>query len=174
MKLALSLSLMLLVSIGVAKAAQDSPQSAADTGLNKNAVKPVSGSASENDDAVCMLEVFTDTQGVDFGSYLADVLESVRQHWYALIPAEAQRPEQKAGKVSIEFVILKNGQVAGMKIIGPSGEIPLDRAAWGGIVASAPFAPLPDGFHGPYLGLRFHFLYNPGKMQKPAAKPDQK
>jgi hypothetical protein len=50
-----------------------------------------------------------------------------------------------------------------MKIVGPSGDIPLDRAAWGGITASDPFAPLPNAFHGPYLALRFHFYYNPGK-----------
>ena len=109
------------------------------------------------------LEVLTDTQGVDFGPYLSRVLQAVRMNWYNLIPEEARPPLLKKGKVSIEFAILKTGQVAGMKIVGPSGDISLDRAAWGGITASIPFAPLPNEFHGPYLGLRFHFYYNPGK-----------
>ena len=109
------------------------------------------------------LEVLTDTEGVDFGPYLSRVLDAVRRNWYNLIPEEARPPLLKKGKVSIEFVILKDGKVAGMKIVGPSGDVPLDRAAWGGITASLPFAPLPNEFHGPYLGLRFHFYYNPSK-----------
>ncbi len=109
------------------------------------------------------LEVLSDTQGVDFGPYLSRVLQAVRMNWYAIIPEEARPPLLKKGKVSIEFVILKDGKTAGMKIVGPSGDVSLDRAAWGGITASVPFAPLPTEFHGPYLALRFHFYYNPGK-----------
>ena len=109
------------------------------------------------------LEVLTDTQGVDFGPYLSRVLQAVRMNWYNLIPEEARPPLLKKGKVSIEFVIMKDGKIAGMTLRGPSGDVALDRAAWGGITASAPFAPLPGEFHGPYLGLRFHFYYNPGK-----------
>ena len=67
----------------------------------------------------------------------------------------------KRGKVSIEFAILKDGRVAGMKLGGPSGDVALDRAAWGGITGSNPFPPLPADFHGEYLALRFHFYYNP-------------
>ena len=84
------------------------------------------------------LEVLTDTQGVDFGPYLSRVLQAVRMNWYNIIPEEARPPLLKKGKVSIEFVILKDGKVAGMKIVGPSGDVSLDRAAWGGITASLP------------------------------------
>lgn len=109
------------------------------------------------------LEVLSDTQGVDFGPYLERVLQMVRMNWYNIIPEEARPPLLKKGKVSIEFAIMKDGKVAGMTLRGPSGDVALDRAAWGGITASAPFAPLPSQFHGPYLALRFHFYYNPGK-----------
>lgn len=109
------------------------------------------------------MEVLTDTQGVDFGPYLSRVLQAVKMNWYNIIPEEARPPLLKKGKVSIEFVILKDGKIAGMVLRGPSGDVALDRAAWGGITASAPFAPLPTEFKGPYLGLRFHFYYNPGK-----------
>ena len=108
-------------------------------------------------------EVLSDTQGVDFGPYLSRVLDAVRRNWYNLIPEEARPPLLKKGKLSIEFVILPNGKVAGMTLRSPSGDVALDRAAWGGITASVPFAPLPNEFHGPYLALRFHFFYNPGK-----------
>jgi TonB family protein len=109
------------------------------------------------------IDVLSDTMGVDFGPYLSRVLQVVRQNWYTLIPEIARPPLLTKGKVSIEFVIMKDGHVAGMRIISPSGAVPLDRAAWGGITASSPFAPLPAEFKGPYLALRFHFYYNPDR-----------
>jgi TonB family protein len=109
------------------------------------------------------LEVLSDTEGVDFGPYLSRVLDAVRRNWYNLIPEEARAPLMKKGKVSIEFAILKDGKIAGINLRSPSGDVALDRAAWGGITASVPFAPLPAEYHGPYLALRFHFYYNPAK-----------
>jgi outer membrane biosynthesis protein TonB len=109
------------------------------------------------------LEVLSDTQGVDFGPYLQRVLDAVRRNWYTLIPEAARAPLLKKGKVAIDFAIMPDGKIAGMTLRGPSGDVSLDRAAWGGITASNPFAPLPGEFHGPYLALRFRFFYNPGK-----------
>ena len=109
------------------------------------------------------LEILSDTQGVDFGPYLSRIVHVVRINWYNLIPEVARPPLLKKGKVSIQFAIMPNGSVTGMTLIGPSGDVSLDRAAWGGITASNPFEPLPQQFHGPYLALRFNFYYNPGK-----------
>ena len=91
------------------------------------------------------------------------MVQAVRKNWYDLIPSVARPPQLEHGKVSIEFAILPDGKVAGMRIIGPSGDVSLDRAAWGGITASNPFDPLPAQFTGPFLALRFHFFYNPEK-----------
>lgn len=109
------------------------------------------------------IDIMSDTMGVDFGPYLQRVLQSVRSNWYNLIPEVARPPLLKRGTVAIEFVITKNGTVAGMRLADPSGDVSLDRAAWGGITASNPFPPLPGEFRGEYLALRFHFLYNPAK-----------
>jgi TonB family protein len=109
------------------------------------------------------VEVLSDTMGVDFSPYLQRVLHDVRLNWYNLIPEVARPPLMKKGKVSIEFAILKDGSVAGMKLDGPSGDVSLDRAAWGGITASNPFPPLPNEFGGQYLALVFHFYYNPDR-----------
>jgi len=115
--------------------------------------------------ALGALDVLSDTMGVDFGPYLQRVLHDVKYNWYDLIPESAKPPIMKKGKVAIEFAILPNGQVAGMKMEqgGSSGDTALDRAAWGGITASDPFPPLPSEFTGPYLMLRFHFFYNPDR-----------
>jgi TonB family protein len=106
------------------------------------------------------LEILSDTEGVDFGPYLQRVLHDVRQNWYSAIPESAA---MKHGNLIIEFAITKDGKVAGMKLIATSGDIPLDRAAWAGIVGSDPFPALPSEFGGQYLALRFRFYYNPTK-----------
>jgi outer membrane biosynthesis protein TonB len=41
-----------------------------------------------------------------------------------------------------------------------SGKEPLDRAAYSAIRSSSPFEPLPPAFNGPFIELRFIFLYN--------------
>jgi TonB family protein len=121
------------------------------------------GQGKQGGVAVGPMDVLSDTMGVDFGPYLARVLHDVRENWYRIIPESARAPLMKKGKVSIEFAILKNGQVAGLQIVGSSGDVALDRAAYGGITASKPFPPLPTEFGGQYLALRFHFYYNPDK-----------
>jgi TonB family protein len=115
--------------------------------------------------ALGALDVLSDTMGVDFGPYLQRVLHDVKMNWYELIPESARPPIMKKGKVAIEFAILKDGSIAGMRLEqgGSSGDSALDRAAWGGITASNPFPPLPQEFGGQYLALRFHFFYNPDR-----------
>jgi TonB family protein len=108
------------------------------------------------------LEVLSDTQGVDFGPYLQRVLHDVKMNWYSAIPESAQ---MKHGNLIIEFAITKDGKVAGMKLVATSGDVPLDRAAWAGIVGSNPFPPLPSEFGGEFLALRFRFFYNPTKEE---------
>ena len=110
------------------------------------------------------IEILTDTMGVDFKPYLNQViLPAVRNNWYNLIPESARAPRMIKGKVTIEFAILKDGTVAGMRLVSTSGDVALDRDAWGAITTSNPFPPLPTEFRGQYLGLRFTFYYSPGK-----------
>lgn len=110
--------------------------------------------------ALDQAEILTDTMGVDFGPYLARVTQVVRSNWYAIMPESVKYPLYKQGKLSIEFVILKNGNVSGMTLHTSSGDVALDRAAWGSITASNPFPPLPKEFPGQILGLRFYYFYN--------------
>src|SRR4029077_19204474 len=100
-----------------------------------------------------------DTMGVDFNPYLARVLHDVKQNWYALIQESAS---WKKGRVVLEFYIMKDGSVAGLKVVGSSGDVAMDRPAYGSITGSNPLPPLPIEFTGPYLGLRFSYYYNLG------------
>jgi outer membrane biosynthesis protein TonB len=121
------------------------------------------GQGRQPTQALGPVDVISDTMGVDFGPYLSRVLQDVRQNWYNLIPEAARPPIMKKGKVAIEFAILKDGSISGLQRVATSGDISLDRAAWGGITACNPFPPLPSQFGGQYLALRFYFYYNPDK-----------
>ena len=107
------------------------------------------------------VDILSDTMGFDFAPYLARIRHVIQQHWESGIPESAYPPMRKHGKVAIDFAIQKDGSVAGMKLYGASGDVALDRAAWGGITGSNPFPPLPSGFPGTYLSIRCRFYYNP-------------
>ncbi len=106
------------------------------------------------------VEVLSDTMGVDFGPYLRQVIQATQSSWDLLIPEAARPPLLKKGKVAIQFIITPDGSIKKMQLVLPSGDVSLDRAAWGGITGAGPFQPLPKKFKGPYLALRFYFLYN--------------
>lgn len=113
------------------------------------------------------LEVLSDTQGVDFGAYLQQVLQKVRTNWYAVIPQAAHPPVREKGVVAVTFRIQKDGSIARMNFVCQSGDVALDRAAYLTISKSSPFSPLPKEFHGDFLALRINFIYNPDRKKKP-------
>ncbi|MDE3148868.1 MAG: energy transducer TonB [Acidobacteriota bacterium] len=111
------------------------------------------------------VQVLSDTQGVDFTSWLQRWHWETERTWDPLIPDEVNPPINKAGMVAIEFKVLPNGRLmdGSVHLVGRSGDTALDRAAWGALTGSS-YPPLPRAFHGPYLELRAYFLYN---MQPP-------
>jgi TonB family protein len=104
--------------------------------------------------------ILSDTQGVDFGPYLARAVFIVRRNWYALIPEAARQGRQ--GRVSVVFEILKDGSVSQIRLTQNSGNDSLDNATSAAIQTSAPFPPLPQEFAGKHLVLQLTFLYNEG------------
>jgi len=104
-------------------------------------------------------DILSDTQGVDFSSWLARWHYITQRTWDPLIPDEVNPPIFKSGIVAVHFKVLPNGQVVDMQLDGRSGDTGLDRAAWGAISGSS-YPPLPRDFHGPYLELRAYFFYN--------------
>ena len=105
-------------------------------------------------------QILTPTEGVDFSDYMSRVVAAVRRNWYAVMPESVYLGDR--GRVALEFSIMKNGSVPDgdpVRIMG-SGKEPLDRAAVSAIRSSNPFEPLPPAFSGPYIRVRFIFLYN--------------
>lgn len=107
------------------------------------------------------IEVLSDTQGVDFSNWIQRWHHETARTWDPLIPDEVNAPILKSGTVAIRFKVLPNGRLmeGGMVLEGRSGDVALDRAAWGALTGSN-YPPLPKEFHGPYLELRAYFLYN--------------
>jgi outer membrane biosynthesis protein TonB len=106
------------------------------------------------------LEMLTPDQGVDFNSYLQRVYLTVKGNWFAIMPESVELGER--GVVVLTFKIMRDGSVPGTEpvINRNSGKEPLDRAAYSSVRASNPFEPLPSQFTGPYVELRFTYLYN--------------
>jgi TonB family protein len=107
-------------------------------------------------------EILSDTRGVDFNPYLARLMRQIYQQWIPLIPEEAQPPISKQGVTQIRFTINPDGSLAAIHLDGPSGDVALDRAAWGSVNGQI-FPPLPKQFLGPNLELRIHYLVNTNK-----------
>jgi TonB family protein len=106
------------------------------------------------------VDVLSDTMGWDYGPYVQRVIWDTEHAWWPIIPESARPPLDKQGKVMIRFKIYPDGSVHDMMLEGPSGDVALDRAAWAGITGASPFPPIPKAFKGPFLELRFYFLYN--------------
>jgi TonB family protein len=104
------------------------------------------------------LELLSDPKGVDFRPYLVQVLAAVRRNWYAVMPESARLGAR--GRVVIQFIISRSGQVPKLVIATPSGFDALDRAAVASISASNPFPPLPAEFSGQEIRLQLVFSYN--------------
>ena len=125
--------------------------SSGDYGQNAPSQHPAMGAGAD---------ILSDTMGVDFGPYMKRVIAATYRAWIPIIPESARPPLDKQGRVGVRFKILPDGSVKEMTLEFPSGDVSLDRAAWGGITGAAPYPPLPKDFKGPFLELRFGFYYN--------------
>jgi TonB family protein len=105
------------------------------------------------------LELLSDNRGVDFHSYLTQILAAVKRNWQAVLPESARRGERR-GKVTVRFSVSRDGKVTNVQITVPSGTEALDLAAIAGISATNPFPPLPAEYNGLPIRLQFVFLYN--------------
>jgi hypothetical protein len=106
------------------------------------------------------IEMLTPTEGLDWNNYLQRVYVTVKRNWFAVMPGSVELGEK--GIVVLTFKIMRDGSVPSTEpvIQSNSGKEPLDRAAYSSVRASNPFEPLPPQFNGPYIELRYTYLYN--------------
>ena len=107
------------------------------------------------------VEFLSDTEGVDFSSWLKSWHKITYQARDPLIPAGVSPLQSKSAIVAIRFKVLPNGRLmdGSMVLEDRSGDAALDRADWLALTGSN-YPPLPGDFHGPYLELRAYFPSN--------------
>ena len=106
------------------------------------------------------VQILSDTQGVDFNSYIQRLLATVKRNWYTVMPESALMGDR--GIVMLTFKIKRDGIVPqpDPNLERTSGKQPLDSAALSSIRMSSPFEPLPPQFKGDFIELRFIYFYN--------------
>lgn len=127
---------------------------------NKNDVPQQPNGSVARGTAGCAIEMRTDTEGVDFNSYLRDVYLSVKKRWFANMPPSIEKGQR--GRNTVEFHVLQDGSVPSdsVKMVISSEKSDFDSASLQGVSEAPPFNRLPASFSGPYIVLRFNFYYN--------------
>jgi TonB family protein len=72
---------------------------------------------------------------VNLGAYLSELEAKVNEH----------APQKFLGQVVINFRVLKDGSVTGLKLVRSSGMAQIDATALNAIKSSTPFAPIASG-----------------------------
>src|SRR5262249_47569205 len=93
--------------------------------------------------------VLSNTQGVDFSSYLSgEVMPKIQREWSVQFQKVTASAATKKSTVIIEFQIERDGSIAEMKLSQSTQEQTLDDAAQAALQGASPFAPLPAKFRG--------------------------
>ncbi len=130
-------------------AARHSAPSSTPPPVEKPALTPRRSSA--------MVEVLTETHGIDIQPYLNTMLERVRDEWYSAIHRYIKKPESRRGAVEVEFAVTRSGDVQDIKITKPAAD-DLDRAV-SEALKSVSLPPIPKALPMEQLRFRFHFYY---------------
>jgi hypothetical protein len=79
------------------------------------------------------MEMPTDTERVDFNSYLRDVYLSVKKRWLTKLPPSIEKGQQ--GKNTVEFRVLQDGSVPrdSLKMVLSSEKSDFDSASLQGV-----------------------------------------
>jgi TonB family protein len=112
--------------------------------------------------------ILSNTQGVDFNSYLSsEVMSKIQREWAAQIQNVSAEAASKDGKVIVEFAIGRDGSIGDIQLKQSTQDHELDAAVQGAIQSASPFAPLPAKFRGKNLVLRFQCDYKQGAAAGP-------
>ncbi|HEV2351979.1 MAG TPA: TonB family protein [Terriglobia bacterium] len=102
--------------------------------------------------------VLSDTSGDGLKDYTNKIIERIRYNWSAIMPKDAAAG--KKGRLSLIFVVGKNGELTDIQTASSTGVVPLDQAGIIAVRVSSPFLPFPENVSGDHLTLQTTFLYN--------------
>ncbi len=105
------------------------------------------------------LELVSEAPGANLEPYLAHVISELRRNWSRVPPDPRQAGP--AGEVSIQFAILRIGQVSGITVVRSSLSASTVGLAIQGIQKASPLPPLPWTYRGTEIRLEVHFALLP-------------
>ena len=144
------------------RALQTSESEAADRG-SANIIPASTQTPTKQVNVSAGAMVLSNTQGVDFSSYISQqVMAKIQREWSLQIQKADITAVGKKGRVILEFAIERDGSVGQMKLKQSTQEQVLDDAVREAIRAASPFTPLPAKFRGQDIMVRFQCDYNPG------------
>lgn len=108
---------------------------------------------------ILVIEIPTDTEGVDFGPFKLSVQQSVSRKCYERMPPSVKKGD--IGTVLFQFRVQKDGKLPDgfMKVLSSTGKKEIDDASLKAIHDAAPFDHLPSKFSRPFVELRILFEY---------------
>jgi TonB family protein len=96
-----------------------------------------------------------DTKGFPLGEYATLIKERIEGKWF--IPSNLKNSQ---GHTTVVFYIDRDGRFMNARIVTGSGSSSLDLAALNAVLESDHAPPLPKGFPGDHIGVKFVFSYN--------------
>jgi TonB family protein len=119
--------------------------------LDPNAPSGVSQSAHYQ---VLGVDILTDTQGVNFGPYIEQVIQTLSD---TPRPAKTRTVFDNKPTALLSFTIAADGKVTTLHLDESSNYAALDRAAWNSISKVKALPPLPKEFTGTTLRIRVQY-----------------
>jgi TonB family protein len=126
-------------------------QTAPNPSLDPSAPSGVSQSAHYQ---VLGVDILTDTEGVNFGPYIKQVIQTLSD---TPRPAKTRAGFDNEPTALLSFTIAPDGKVTTLHLDESSNYAALDRAAWCSISKVTALPPLPKEFAGTGLRLRVQY-----------------
>jgi len=101
-------------------------------------------------------DIRVDGGDAEMAPWIRQVASAIRRNWF--IPAAVVNTH--TGRSVVRFSVAKDGKLATVGVVEPSGVSRFDRAAYNAIVAAAPFPPLPKTYSRKEAVITIRFLYN--------------
>jgi len=105
-----------------------------------------------------------ETKDPQYISYFTSIKRSIDANWK--YPELALRYGLQ-GRLIVEFEILENGQLVGLRLLRSSGSALLDDEALRAIRSAAPFAPIPRWIEQRPLPITARMEYHDGRLTRP-------
>src|SRR6266568_1645954 len=106
-----ALLMVLSPLFAVAQFRQKSAGAAIAEATREVAAKQANPQTAEKPESTASVKVLTDTKGFNTQFYVDAIIPRIRDSWYAAIRELVDKPDQRNGKLTLGFTIVRSGEV---------------------------------------------------------------